>query len=159
MPILKYEGKDVHYIDDIPCTVNSVHEDWMSVNVIRTNDYTSYKAFVAKVHGVVSHGETIKEAFQEAHDKYMAELEPEERCAMFIKEFPDMDKKYPSQLFFDWHGTVTGSCKLGRRNFAEMKRINLDTATLTVKEFIDLTINEYGGDIIKLLRGKYENNN
>lgn len=159
MPILKHEGKDVYYIDGIPCTVNSVHEDWMSVNIIRTDDFTSYKAFVAKVHGVVAHGETLKEAFQDAHDKYMAELEPEERCAMFVKEFSDMNKKYPAQSFFNWHGTVTGSCRIGRRNFADRHGINLDTATLTIKEFINLTINEYGGDTIKLLSKTYENNN
>ena len=157
MPILKHEGKDVYYIDGIPCTVNSVHDDWMSVNIIRTNDFTSEKAFVAKVHGVVAHGETLKEAFQDAHDKYMAEMEPEERCVMFVKEFQDMDKKYSSQSFFDWHGTITGSCRMGRSNFADRHGINLEMDTLTVKEFIDLTINEYGGDTIKMLREKYEN--
>ena len=156
MPILRHEGEEVHYIDDIPCIVRSIHDDWLAVDVISTEDFTTKRAFVAKVNGVVAHGDTLRDAIQAAHDKFMASLNREERCKMFKEQFPELNKLYKAMDFFNWHGTVTGSCSFGRTEFANRKKINIETDVLTVNEFFALTDKEYGSDTIALLKTYYE---
>jgi hypothetical protein len=40
---------------------------------------------------------------------------------------------------------------MGRKQFCQEHGINLDSDKFTVQQFIKLTINAYGGDIIKQL--------
>ena len=41
--------------------------------------------------------------------------------------------------------------KCGRKNFARNHNINIDKDKMTVQEFINLTENDFGGEIIKKL--------
>ena len=77
-------------------------------------------------------------------------LPVEKRIENFKSVFKDYNKKYKASKFYDWHFKLTGSCKMGRDNFCKSKGINLK-GTYSVNEFIELTKNEYRGDIIKLL--------
>lgn len=52
---------------------------------------------------------------------------------------------------YKWHNILTGSCEFGRREFCKDHKIDIDKDLLTVNEFIALTVNEYGGDIITQL--------
>jgi hypothetical protein len=45
---------------------------------------------------------------------------------------------------------------MGRKNFCEEHGIDIDNDQFTVAEFIELTINSYGGEIIKELQKQYE---
>jgi hypothetical protein len=85
------------------------------------------------------------------NEKLFEDMDVDERIAEFIKEF-ELGKTYPATKFFDWHNKLTGSCEAGRRAFARDKNIDVDTYILTVDEFIDLTINSYGGEVIKALK-------
>ena len=55
----------------------------------------------------------------------------------------------------DWHHRLTGSCEMGRRAFAERHNVDLN-GSMTVAEFIRLTENDYGGNVIRKLRAHYE---
>ena len=46
-----------------------------------------------------------------------------------------------------------------RKYFAKNHDIDLDKDKVTVKEFIELTENDYGGNIIKQLKESYEEEN
>jgi len=72
----------------------------------------------------------------------------EERVALFKKEFPDSSTKYHAAKFFQWHYTLTGSCSLGREQFMRDRGLSMD-GSFTVVEFVELTKDSYGGDVIK----------
>ena len=75
----------------------------------------------------------------------------EERILKFKKHFSDFSKKYSAKDLFIWHHVLTGSCKAGREAFCTDKGIDVDNDRFTVYEFIELTKNSYGGDIIRRL--------
>ena len=88
-------------------------------------------------------------------DKLFEDMPEEERIAEFVKAHK-WGKQYPSADYYDWHNRLTGSCDMGRSEFAKSHGYRLtDDELLTVEEFIDLTEGSYGGDIIRRLREAY----
>jgi len=75
-------------------------------------------------------------------------IKEEEKIEEFKKQF-NMADKYPAKTFFDWHNKLTGSCLFGRQQFVNENDINLDVDMFTVAEFVELTKNSYGGDVIR----------
>ena len=53
--------------------------------------------------------------------------------------------------FFEWHNILTGSCEYGRKSFIESNGIDIENDSFTIQEFINLTKNSYGSEIIKKL--------
>jgi hypothetical protein len=106
--------------------------------------------FVVKRNNLFAHGTTLHEANQSLNDKLFEDMNEEERTEEFLNEF-EIDKKYPAMKFFDWHNKLTGSCEMGRKSFAKNHNINLEHDEFTVFEFIELTKNDYGGEVIKML--------
>lgn len=99
-------------------------------------------------------GKTIKKAVENLREKIFDDLDPEEKIEEFRKKF-DNDKKYRGTEFYKWHHILTGSCEMGRDNFVKNHGINLEDE-FTVREFIDICKNDYGGKIIKMLKEFYE---
>lgn len=81
-------------------------------------------------------------------DKLFEDMSEEERIAAFLRETED-GKAYPAQYFYDWHHRLTGSCEMGRRQFARDHGIDVDSDTMTLREFLSLTKDAYGGDVIR----------
>ena len=81
----------------------------------------------------------------------LKELPVKERIERFWQSHCDTSKEYPARDLFEWHGILTGSCTMGRKQFCQEHGINLDTNKFTVQQFIKLTINEYGGQVIRNL--------
>jgi hypothetical protein len=54
-----------------------------------------------------------------------------------------------AQYFYDWHHRLTGSCDMGRRQFARDHGIDVDSDTMTLREFLALTKDAYGGSVIR----------
>ena len=111
--------------------------------------------FVVRIGDSFAHGETIHEAQRDAMQKHMSEMSEEERLQMFIEKFPSIDTKVTAKELFDWHNTLTGSCLMGRTQWCKDHGINVEADTFTVKEFIELTKDSYGGDTIKKLLKLY----
>ena len=149
--ILKFEGDDIHYIDDIPCIIMQVHGDIAFVAVIGS-DLTLSSAYVAKVENSFAHGETPREAMQAAMDKDMEERPLEERIDAFVEAHPDLDTPYGD--LFQWHHTLTGSCEFGRKEWCKAHGYQ-PTDSITVRTFIEGTRNDYGGDAIRELAERY----
>ena len=153
--ITEYQGKNVYYIDSIPCVFESVHETWSAVLVIDQNDFSVEKAFIAKLDGYFAHGDTIKDAFASVTEKVMDNMDFDEKKKTFFDKFPSLTEQYAAIDFFSWHHIITGSCEFGRKSFAKEHDVDLD-GSMTVKRFIELTKESYGGDRIKELEGMYK---
>ena len=151
--IKTFDNNMIYLIDEIPTIIKNIHNN-IAKGYILNNDLSLMPCYIAKRNNLFAHGKTIKEAVEALQDKIFARLDIEERIDLFLKEFSDIDKKYPAKVFYDWHNKLTGSCEMGRDMFVKNGGYDLEKDMFTVKEFINITRNEYGGDIIKQLEDK-----
>lgn len=151
---IKTFGNTIIYnIDDVATIITNIHNN-IAKGYILNNDLSLSSCYVAKGNDLFAHGKTIKEAVAALQNKIFAKLDVEERIDLFLKEFSDIDKKYPAKAFYDWHNKLTSSCEMGRDMFVKNGGYDLEKDMFTVKEFINITRNEYGGYIIKQLEDK-----
>lgn len=152
--IKSFNNITVYNIDSIQTGIVLVKGN-VAKGFILHRDLTTKPCYIVKDNnGIYAHGETLKEAQEALRAKQLERMPIEERIRLFKEHF-ESDKLYKGQEFYDWHHTLTGSCKMGRDSFCEEHEINLESE-YTVKDFIELTENSYGGEIIKELRGIYE---
>ena len=142
-------GNTVYTIDSVPTLIDHVHGNIASGRVL-LSDLTLSPCYIVKSGDLFVHGETLREAMRALNEKLFEDMPVEERIKAFLKEFPG-DKKYPVKAFFDWHNRLTGSCEMGRKAFARDHGIDIENGEMTVDEFIRLTRNAYGGEVIREL--------
>src|SRR5690606_15679001 len=118
------------------------------------SDLTLTCTFVCRVGNHFAHGETMRDARRDAERKHMENMPVEDRVNEFLEKFSSKESVSVSDLY-EWHTTLTGSCDQGKKQFCKQNGIDLN-GSMTIDEFISLTINQYGGDVIKLLKEKYE---
>ena len=145
-----FNEKKVYYIDGIP-TIIEVFKNNIAKGFIVNSDLTLKPCYVAKVGNYFAHGDSVKEAVEDASNKHFSDLNVDEKIEQFKQKFKDYSKKVSALELFDWHGKLTGSCKSGRGSFCHNNAINVNSDSFTIFEFIELTKNSYGGDIIKKL--------
>ena len=146
-------GKAVHQIDGIPTIIDRVHGNIAQGRILH-RDLTTQKCYIARNDRHFAHGDTVREAMEALISKEFDGMPEEERIKAFRLEFPETDKPYPNKSLFDWHNRLTGSCLAGRRAFVEERGLSLDGCT-TVREFIRLTENAYGGSTVRKLKKEY----
>ena len=149
-----YNHRKVYYIDDIPTLIDSVRRN-VARGCIVNKDKTTTSCFIVRVGNYFAHGETLKAAYNDAHDKYMSNMSEEDRIAEFIKAHPDASAEYPCEDLFKWHNTLTGSCEFGRRQFCKDNGIDLND-NYTVTFFLDITKSTYGGNVIRKVIEEYK---
>jgi len=153
--ISKYNNHYVFIIDNISTIITSIHGN-VAKGFILNKDLTLEKTFIAKGNNKFAHGKNLKEAVADLQEKIFDDLDIEEKIEMFNKQFNRVDK-YNGEEFYKWHHILTGSCTAGRDNF--VRENNLDLKKLyTVDEFIEITKDSYGGNIIKRLCEEEKNN-
>lgn len=147
-----YKGKLVYYVDGIPCVFSTVNKNLLfaKVNVINISDMSASQQFIYKFNGCFAHGYSLRDAKSEAENKYYSQLDVSERITAFNSSFKK-GVKYSAKQFYEWHTTLTGSCTPGKNMWISQRGINLDIE-MTVEEFIDLTKDSYGGEIIRQLK-------
>ena len=148
--IKSINGMDVRMIDDTATIITHVHGDLAKGYILRS-DMSLRPCYIAKGGGYFAHGDTAREACAALEEKIIADMDTEERIELFLDHFADLGKKYPAHEFFEWHSKLTGSCLPGRQEFAAARDIDVDTAEYTVQEFIDLTRDAWGGEVIQEL--------
>lgn len=146
-------GYEVHRIDDIPTILTSIRGD-VAQGFIVQSDLQLKPCYIVKENNKFAHGETLHEAFNSLQEKLFDDSSEEERLDAFKKKFPEYDVKYDNRDLFKYHHILTGSCRMGRWTFVVSHGLSLDCKT-SVREFVELTQNAYGGDIIKKLPGAY----
>ena len=76
-----------------------------------------------------------------------------ERIMAFMRDH-DVMVEYPARDLFDWHGILTGSCRMGRETFCRNHGIDVEKDSFTVAEFVRLTKDAYGGKVIRQLAAR-----
>ena len=153
--LISFNGQKVYYIDEMPTVIEKVHEN-LAKGFTVNNDLTTSACFIAKGENKFAHGETFAEAQKALQDKIFADMDTEEKIVVFLKEFQP-DVKYNARLFYEWHSKLTGSCEFGRNSFVKNHGIDLETGMYTVAEFIEITKNDFGGEIIRQIEETMEN--
>ena len=146
-------GYVVHRIDDIPTIITSVRGN-VAQGFIVQSDLQLKPCYIVKENNKFAHGETLHDAFNSIQEKLFDDSSEEERLDAFKKKFPEYDVKYDNKDLFTYHHVLTASCRMGRETFVVSHGLSLDGKT-SVREFVELTQNAYGGDIIKKLPGIY----
>ena len=141
-------GKKIYMIDGIAITISHIHGN-IAKGTIINRDLTETPCYIVKEGKYFAHGKTLAEAREGVQDKLFDKMSVEKRIAEFWK-CHKKGIKYPTKDFFEWHHKLTGSCLMGRQQFAKDHDVDLE-GEMTVEEFIVLTKNAFGGDIIKRL--------
>lgn len=148
--ISQINGRTVYQIDGVGTILTNIKGN-VAKGYVLYDDLSLDSCYVAKGHNMFAHGITIQEAVDALQEKIFQKIDTETAISMFLKKFPDPNKKYPAKDFYVWHHHLTGSCKMGRDAFVKDGGYDLENDTFTVHEFIEITKNAYGGDIIRQL--------
>ena len=151
--VKEINGDTVYMVDDVPTIIKSVRGN-IAQGYILQSDLTQKPCYIVKEQNKFAHGSTLHDAFTALQEKLYDGSTEEERIEAFHNKFPDYDTPYPNRDLFAYHHVLTGSCRMGRESFCKDKGIDLEGST-TVREFINLTKDSYGGDIIRKLPEVY----
>ena len=151
--VKEINGDTVYMVDDVPTTIKSVRGN-IAQGYILQRDLTQKPCYIVKEQNKFAHGSTLHDAFTALQEKLYDDSTEEERIEAFCKKFPDYDTPYSNRDLFAYHHVLTGSYRMGRESFCEDKGISLDGRT-TVREFVSLTKDSYGGETIRKLPEVY----
>ena len=152
--VTELNGNIVDYIDNVPTIIIQVHGNFAYGYIVK-EDLTLESCFIAKLGNSFAHGKTLKEAVTDAKAKETKRLPIEERIEKFIEIFGPLDSEHTGKEFYDWHHILTGSCRMGRDGFCKSHNIDL-AQKYSVRYFLNITKDSYGGDVIKSIKEKYE---
>ena len=144
----------VYQIDGVATLIESVHGNYAKGSILRS-DFTLKPCYIARVDDSFAHGETLRKAMQDAASKAMERMPLEDRISEFKKLFPYADTMIPARKLYEWHHILTGSCEMGRKQFARDNNIDIDSDHFTIREFISLTKHSYGSSAIRKLAEAY----
>lgn len=151
--VKEINGHAVYVIDNTRTIITSTHGN-VAQGFILEHNTKLVPCYIAKDNNHFAHGKTLREAFSSLQEKLYDDSTEEERIQAFKRKFPSYDTKYSNQDLFVYHHVLTGSCRMGRESFANSRGISLSDKT-TVRDFVQLTRDAYGGDIIKKLPKAY----
>ena len=145
--VTTFAGANVVRIDGVQTILRNIHGNVARADILQS-DLTLTPCYVVKQDNKFAHGDTIEAAMAALMDKLFDDMPVEERICKFLEDVKP-GVKYPAQVFFDWHHRLTGSCEAGRRAFAADHEIDLQNGEYTLEEFLDLTKEAYGSDVIR----------
>lgn len=148
--IKSFNGNLIYNIDSTKTIITSIRGN-IARGFILNTDLSTSPCFIVKNNYCFSHGKTLKEALFSLEKKSILKIPIDMRINNFKKTFTDFNKKIKCSILYDWHYILTGSCKMGRDSFCQTHKINLKKDKCTIFEFIELTKNSYGSEIIKKL--------
>ena len=149
-----FDGKNVYRIDGTPTLIYSIRGN-VAHGAILNGDLTLTPCYVVKQDNLFAHGETLRSVMEALRDKLFEDMPEEERISAFLEETKP-GEKYPVQHFYGWHHRLTGSCDMGRKAFAKDHGIDVENGTMTLEEFLELTKDVYGGDVIRKVAKRLE---
>lgn len=150
-----HNAQRMYSIDEMPTVINSVHGNFAKGAIIVNGQRDD--CYIAKVGTCYAHGDTIAEAFHFANTKAKHAIPYEQRIEEFVTKYPSLDIVVANKELFSWHNYLTGSCETGRRAFAKEHSIDVENGAMTIREFLSLTRDSYGGSVINQLKEFYKN--
>ena len=146
-------GNIVDYIDGVPTIITQVRGNIACGYIVKC-DLTLEFCYIAKIGDSFAHGKALRDAVVDAKAKETERLPIEERVEKFKDVFGSLDSEHTGKEFYTWHNILTGSCRMGRDEFCKSNNIDLEKM-YSVRYFLDITENAYGGEIIKKLKENY----
>lgn len=141
-------GEPLHMIDNVPTIIRQVFGNYAKGAIVM-DDMTTRLCYIAKQGNTFAHGNTLREARDALREKLFKDMPEEEHINAFLEAHPD-NGPYLNRDLFQWHNKLTGSCLAGRNAFVENHGIDLEGSS-TLAEFIEMTKDTYGGDVIRRL--------
>lgn len=148
-----FNGRTVYRIDGVRTLIDQVRGN-VAKGRILNEDLTTMPCWIVKQDDHFAHGATLHEAQEAALSKAFDDMPEAERLAAFVQAHAP-GKPYPNTDYFSWHHRLTGSCEMGRRQFASVHGIDVEHGSMTPEAFIRLTEHSYGGSTIAKLRDSY----
>ena len=142
----------VHIIDGVQTIIRSVHGN-IARGAILNYDLTLTPCYIVKQDDKFAHGITLREAMSALRDKLFEDMPEDERIDAFLAEHKS-GIEYPCRDLYEWHHRLTGSCEMGRKQFAKDHDIDIGKDSMTVERFCELTRNADGGEIIRKVEEK-----
>ena len=152
--IVNFAGHTVYKIDNVPTCITQVHGRRYAIGFAIKDNSVKVPCYIARVDNSFAHGETLRDAVNDATAKALQAKPVEERVKEVVKLHPWPTIPISNKELFKLHNTLTGSCEFGRRQFCERHGISLDDS-MTMADFIDKTKGEYGGEAIRQLAEAY----
>ena len=147
--IAEYNGAAVYSIDGVQTLIASVRGNIARGHIVNS-DLSLTPCYICKIENSFAHGSSLREARNAALEKIFDDKPESERIAAFVRDHtPGVE--YPNADFFSWHHRLTGSCKMGREQFANDHGIDVEHGSMTPEAFIRLTQDAFGGGIIRKL--------
>ena len=150
--IKTFANDTVYMIDEVQTIISQI-KGQVAKGFILNKDFTLEPCYVVKGNGYFAHGKSISEAQISLREKIFEDMNSDEAIDKFLETF-ELDKTYKGTEFFEWHHYLTGSCLMGRESFVKNHGLDLEKE-YTVAEFIELTENDYGSEIIKQLKERW----
>lgn len=152
--IKSYNGHKVYVIDELQTIIYSIHDN-IAKGATINQDLTLTDCYIAKYEDYFAHGDTAKQAMLDVQTKAYQDKPVEERIAHVVGKYPDVDVPIEHSVLFSLHNFLTGSCLFGRQEFAKSHSLDPEHGTMTMREFIHLTKDVFGGDNIRQLADAY----
>ena len=146
---------EIYDIDGIQTAIHHIRGN-VAKGAILQPDLTFTPCYIVKNGNYFAHGETLEEANAALMIKVFNDMDIEDKIKAFKTKFEE-NIKYPNKLFFEWHNKLTGSCEMGRRQFAENHNIDIENGVMTAAEFLQLTKDAYGGEVIRQIMEERKN--
>ena len=150
----EFNGERVWYVDGVPTLIDHVRGDHAVGRIVMSDDLTTEPCYIARVENSFAHGATLRDAVADAESKAMEDLPMEERISRFMEAFPSLDATARCSEFHRWHHTLTGSCRMGRDAFVREHSLDMEKE-YTVRYFLDITKQSYGGRVMVQLLDAY----
>ena len=152
--IKSVNGETVYMVDGVQTLIRKISHGFAR-GALLNSDMTLTPCFIVKGGNKFAHGETLKKAVSALQDKLFEDMPEEKRIAAFIEAHPDKYSKIPARDLWAWHNRLTGSCEMGRNQFAADRGIDIDKDEFTPLEFCEMCKGSYGGDVIRRLEEAY----
>lgn len=153
--IKSYNGHEVYVIDYLQTIIYSIHGN-IAKGATINQDLTLTDCYIAKYEDYFAHGNTAKQAMLDAQAKAYQDKPIEERIDHVVGKYPDVDVPIEHSVLFSLHNFLTGSCLFGRQEFAKAHSLDPEHGSMTMREFISLTKDAFGGDNIRQLADAYK---
>ncbi len=153
--IRKVDGTPIYNVDGLPTAIYSLHGNYARGGILQ-QDLTLKPCYIARVGDSFAHGDTLRQAMADARAKELRNKPAEERVGQFLSTYPDPEALIPAKELFDWHNILTGSCLFGRKQFCEERGIDVEHDSYTLRDFVKLTKDSYGGEVIRMIEQRLD---
>ena len=153
--IVKVGAHRIYNVDGMPTAIYSIHGSYARGGVLQ-QDFTFKPCYIARVGDSFAHGDTLRQAMADARTKELRNKPAEERVGQLLSTYPDPEALIPAKELFDWHNILTGSCLFGRRQFCAERGIDVEHDSYTLRDFVKLTKDSYGGEVIRMIEERLD---